>query len=132
MSQVPVVCTASTVFLIDKDSEEAQVLLFRRLDPPVHTWSQISGGIEAGETAWQAALREVQEETGITLDEICLPMLTSGFTCPRKTASLSCLCSSPTSRATHQLNSTMNTTPINGSPLPMQSTGEFPRSTPYA
>ncbi len=70
MSQVPVVCTASTIFLIDKNSDEPQVLLFRRLDPPTNTWGQIAGMIEPEETAWQAALREVQEETGITLDEI--------------------------------------------------------------
>lgn len=28
-------------------------------------WSLITGGIEPGETAWQAALREVSEETGL-------------------------------------------------------------------
>ncbi|WP_312882971.1 NUDIX domain-containing protein [Rhizobium etli] len=27
-------------------------------------WCQIAGGIEHGETAWQAALREAKEETG--------------------------------------------------------------------
>jgi dihydroneopterin triphosphate diphosphatase len=29
------------------------------------TWQLISGGIEPGETAWQAALREMREETGL-------------------------------------------------------------------
>ena len=29
------------------------------------TWHVISGGIEPGETAWQAALREMREETGL-------------------------------------------------------------------
>lgn len=29
------------------------------------TWQLISGGLEAGETAWQAALREMREETGL-------------------------------------------------------------------
>ncbi|GHB41071.1 NUDIX hydrolase [Pseudovibrio japonicus] len=70
MSQVPVFCQATTVFLIDKNSEEPQVLLFRRLDPPANTWGQVAGAIEADETAWQAALREVREETGIILDEL--------------------------------------------------------------
>lgn len=30
-----------------------------------NTWQMITGGVEPGETAWQAALREIKEETGI-------------------------------------------------------------------
>lgn len=30
------------------------------------TWQLVSGGIEESETAWQAALRECREETGLT------------------------------------------------------------------
>ena len=29
------------------------------------TWQQVSGRIERGETGWQAALREIREETGL-------------------------------------------------------------------
>ncbi|CAN5542470.1 NUDIX domain-containing protein [soil metagenome] len=29
------------------------------------TWQLVTGGIDAGETAWQAALRELREETGL-------------------------------------------------------------------
>ncbi|WP_336169133.1 NUDIX hydrolase [Ensifer sp. MJa1] len=32
------------------------------------TWCQVAGKIEANETAWQAGLREVEEETGLKLD----------------------------------------------------------------
>ena len=34
------------------------------------TWQLITGGIEPGETAWQAAVREVGEETGLTVGEL--------------------------------------------------------------
>jgi dihydroneopterin triphosphate diphosphatase len=30
------------------------------------TWQAVSGGMEAGETAWHAALRELKEEAGLT------------------------------------------------------------------
>jgi dihydroneopterin triphosphate diphosphatase len=33
------------------------------------TWQTISGGIEGDETAWQAAIREIREETGLTPQE---------------------------------------------------------------
>ncbi|CDR34233.1 NUDIX hydrolase [Criblamydia sequanensis] len=33
-------------------------------------WQMISGGIKEGETAWQASLREINEENGITPDRL--------------------------------------------------------------
>lgn len=42
-----------------------EVLLLRRNGSLAGEWCQIAGAIEAGETAWQAALREVEEETGL-------------------------------------------------------------------
>ncbi|WP_424986785.1 NUDIX hydrolase [Microbulbifer sp. S227A] len=43
-----------------------QVLLLRRTQTLAGEWCQVAGSIEAGETAWQAALRELREETGLT------------------------------------------------------------------
>ena len=45
-----------------------QILLLERLNPPGF-WQSVTGSLEEGETPFQAALREVQEETGIRLPE---------------------------------------------------------------
>ena len=43
-----------------------RVLLLRRAGAHLTgVWSQVSGGIEAGERAWQTALRELGEETAL-------------------------------------------------------------------
>lgn len=41
------------------------MLLLRRTRAPRGEWCQVSGAIEVGETAWQAALRELEEETAL-------------------------------------------------------------------
>jgi dihydroneopterin triphosphate diphosphatase len=44
------------------------------------TWQLISGGLERDETAWQGALREMREETGLTPHELYrLSTLTSFY-----------------------------------------------------
>lgn len=44
------------------------------------TWQLVSGGLEPGETAWQAALRELREETGLVPREFYrLSTLTSFY-----------------------------------------------------
>ncbi len=34
------------------------------------TWQAVSGGVKAGETAWQAAVRELKEESSLTPAEL--------------------------------------------------------------
>ncbi|MDN3508193.1 MAG: NUDIX hydrolase [Simkaniaceae bacterium] len=46
-------------------NEKGEVLLIKRKDVPV--WVLPGGGIDAGETPEQAALRETEEETGYTV-----------------------------------------------------------------
>ncbi len=43
-------------------------------------WQPITGGIEAGETTQQAAVREIREETSLELDSTRLTEITSGLT----------------------------------------------------
>ncbi len=50
------------VMLLNADK---QVWVGRRIDNPDEAWQMPQGGIDAGEDPWAAALREVEEETGI-------------------------------------------------------------------
>ncbi|NTG50483.1 NUDIX domain-containing protein [Agrobacterium rhizogenes] len=65
MAEIPIRCFAVSVVLLRRIDDEAEVLLLRRNHTLVGEWCQIAGGIEEGEKAWEAALREVWEETGI-------------------------------------------------------------------
>lgn len=56
-----------SAYIIRQTSEGPRYLLIRRCGKYLTgTWQMISGGIEKGETAGQAAFREIQEETGLT------------------------------------------------------------------
>lgn len=56
---------AASVCLVDTQTRE--VLLGRRKTPPIGNLSFPGGRVESGETPWQAAKRELAEETGIQL-----------------------------------------------------------------
>ncbi|KPL60428.1 NUDIX hydrolase [Rossellomorea vietnamensis] len=67
MSEVPIKCTGIAVVLLKKVQNEFKVLLVKREGSVLKdVWCYIGGGIEEGEKAWEAAYREVEEETGIT------------------------------------------------------------------
>ncbi|MBN8236396.1 NUDIX domain-containing protein [Halobacillus kuroshimensis] len=65
--EVPLRCTGVAAVLIKRTDSDYKVLLLKR-DTSVlrDVWCYIGGGIEEGEKAWEAALREIKEETGIT------------------------------------------------------------------
>jgi dATP pyrophosphohydrolase len=64
---LPVIGRAvACVVLRRRDDGPAEVLLMQRAEGPLAgIWSQVTGGIDPGEKAWQAAQREVEEETGL-------------------------------------------------------------------
>lgn len=67
--EVPVRCRAVAVAVLSAVGErDAEVLLVQRGQGSYKgEWTLITGRIEANERAWQAALREVQEEAGLAL-----------------------------------------------------------------
>ena len=44
---------------------DGKVLVGARIDNPADAWQMPQGGLDEGEDAWAAALRELEEETGI-------------------------------------------------------------------
>lgn len=65
-SPVPVRCAAVALAAIRRRGEALEVLLLRRVGGTLDgEWSIVTGSIESGETAWQAAARELREETGL-------------------------------------------------------------------
>lgn len=67
----------------DEDENEYKYLVLKRSDnvvPYPGMWQVITGNIEKGETSIDAAKREVHEETGIIVREICtIPYVTNFF-----------------------------------------------------
>ncbi len=66
---VPVRCRSVAVAVLTAIGErDAEVLLVQRGDGSYKgEWTLITGRVERDETAWQAALREVHEEAGLSL-----------------------------------------------------------------
>ncbi|MFO7898473.1 MAG: NUDIX domain-containing protein [Planctomycetota bacterium] len=68
--EVPIRSYSISAFVCRRTGPGGEVLLMRRTGKRLgEIWCQVAGGIEDGETAWQAALREIREETGLVPDE---------------------------------------------------------------
>ena len=52
-----------SVFVLRHEGGGTKVLLMKRVAKPAGIWCQVAGKIEAGEKAYEAALRELREET---------------------------------------------------------------------
>ncbi|MEI8125515.1 MAG: NUDIX domain-containing protein [Parachlamydiaceae bacterium] len=56
----------TVAYVMKIEEGKSQYLLLRRCGKYLYgNWQMVSGGIEEGETAWKAALREIQEETNL-------------------------------------------------------------------
>ena len=67
--EIPIKSFAVAAFICRVVQDDMEVLLIQREKGYLGgTWQMVSGKIEKGEKAWEAALREIQEETGIIPD----------------------------------------------------------------
>ncbi|HEU4960857.1 MAG TPA: RNA pyrophosphohydrolase [Sphingomonas sp.] len=60
---------AAGIMLVNRDG---QVFVGQRMDSTLEAWQMPQGGIDPGEDALTAALRELGEETGIAADKVAL------------------------------------------------------------
>lgn len=67
MAELAIRCTMVSIVVLREADAGPQMLLARRHSRYMDgTWTYIAGHIEAGESGWQAALRELGEETGLS------------------------------------------------------------------
>lgn len=65
MQDIPIHCHAVSLVAVRVLEGTNEVLLLRRTRALRGEWCQIAGAIETDETAWQAAIPELAEETGL-------------------------------------------------------------------
>jgi dATP pyrophosphohydrolase len=64
---LPLRCTMVSVLVLAGHAARTRVLLLHRAGSYLHgAWSYVAGHVEHGEAGWQAAVRELREETGLT------------------------------------------------------------------
>jgi dATP pyrophosphohydrolase len=67
--EVPIKSFTIAAYICRIKKGNAQFLIIKRQTPYLrNSWQKISGKIEKGEKAWEAALREIKEETGLIPD----------------------------------------------------------------
>lgn len=66
MPDIPIRAFIISLVAMRQVEGRPEVLLLKRTDTLAGEWCQVAGKLEEGETAWQAALRELHEETGLT------------------------------------------------------------------
>ena len=70
MAEIPIRSTLVILFVLRETQDGHEVLLLKRTTTLAGEWCQISGRMEDGEKAWQTALRELREETGLSADSL--------------------------------------------------------------
>jgi dihydroneopterin triphosphate diphosphatase len=78
-ADLPIHACGVIAFVVAGSGDTARVLLMERKTAPIGAWCPVSGRIEPGEAAWQTALREIGEETGLTEGALYTTGITDSF-----------------------------------------------------
>ncbi len=71
MAEIPIRCSVAAAVVLEDGVDQPRMLLLRRSKQPLFgEWCHVAGGIEDGETAWETALREISEETGLAVTRL--------------------------------------------------------------
>jgi dATP pyrophosphohydrolase len=65
MAEIQIRSFIASLVAVRETESQHEVLLLKRTQTLIGAWCQVAGSIEEGETAWQTALRELAEETGL-------------------------------------------------------------------
>jgi dATP pyrophosphohydrolase len=78
-SDLPLRARGVIAFVVAGTRDAARVLLLKRKTAPVGARCPVSGRIETGERAWETALREIGEETGLKEGTLYTTGVTDSF-----------------------------------------------------
>jgi dihydroneopterin triphosphate diphosphatase len=70
LHEIPIRAYGVAAVVVRKGSDEARFLLLQRTRRPISAWTYVAGAIEAGEKAYHAAVREVREESGLSVSTL--------------------------------------------------------------
>ncbi len=70
MTEIPIRAYGTAAVLIKRGTTDDLFLLLKRTYAPAGAWTYVTGKIEPGETAAQAAIRETAEETGLAIEAL--------------------------------------------------------------
>ncbi len=79
MNEIPIRAYGAVIVLIKKVKGEGRFLLLQRKYEPVGSWCYVAGGIEGKEKAYEAAIREAREETGLVIKDLYSASLCEQF-----------------------------------------------------
>ncbi|MCP5072734.1 MAG: NUDIX domain-containing protein [Rhodobacteraceae bacterium] len=79
MAEIPVISSLVILMALRSSDRGHEVLLLKRTQSLAGEWCQISGRVEEGEKAWEAALRELKEETGLSAEKMFLTDICETF-----------------------------------------------------
>ncbi|MBN2209864.1 MAG: NUDIX domain-containing protein [Sedimentisphaerales bacterium] len=71
LQEIPIKSFSIAAYICRIENGIGRYLIIKRQTPYLNdTWQMVSGALEKGETAWEAALREIEEETGLVPDRL--------------------------------------------------------------